>query len=432
MSTSSGLQASRASQASQAAQSVTAREDWAPSEEASQASQASQAAHGTLAQQGQLQTVSFGNQILSIVPDNAIDNGWSHSDSPKAMFMGDNAEHLLQHFTAMNTSKDPSWLFVGVRWHGTPPNREANWQHTKPAPAGVFSSEIVDLAKKYDGIMSQHKCFFCADASVTDWTALAMASLLKLCRMVQQDKFPYLPVWVWLCAQRHAGTVTKVELCKCMSEALGHVENFLTQLGYMGSDEDGFVWNLMEGSSPEEQNKVLLERYGMPRTDSGGGWRLYYLDREMPTERLVEFTAKELPLCDKIWFDSKCVRSSRASEIHHGFYKNMGDGKVKLARARKLDGSVWVSSGENMVLIIDAAIPHPLCKKQPERAVLANASVKAFQIPISVGSTDGLTVQGQFETWQLGPEGNAFKIGDYTLVSFLSCELAGGAASSTS
>ena len=63
--------------------------------------------------------------------------------------------------------------------------------------------------------------------------------------------------------------------------------------------------------------------------------------------------------------------------------------------------------------------------------MLANASVKAFQISISVDS-EGITVQGPFETWQLGPEGNAFKIGDYTLVSFLSRELEGGAALSTS
>ena len=63
--------------------------------------------------------------------------------------------------------------------------------------------------------------------------------------------------------------------------------------------------------------------------------------------------------------------------------------------------------------------------------MLANASVKTFHIPISVDS-EGITAQGPFETWQLGPEGNAFKIGDYTHVSFLSRELEGGAALFTS
>ena len=83
------------------------------------------------------------------------------------------------------------------------------------------------------------------------------------------------------------------------------------------------VWDLTDESSLEEQNKVLLGRYGMPKTSSLPGWRLYFLDGEMPKERLVEFTADKLPLCDKIWFDTRCVTSCRASQILNGLCKNM-------------------------------------------------------------------------------------------------------------
>jgi hypothetical protein len=151
-----------------------------------------------MALQGQLQTVHFGNQILSIVPDDVICTGRTDSVDPSRIFMGDNADHMLQHFTAMKTSENPSWLFVGVRWHGTHPNREAKWKLTRCVIDTCFSSEVVELAKKCDGIMSAHTCFWRPDASVTDWTALAMASLLKLCRMVQENRVPYIPVLVWL------------------------------------------------------------------------------------------------------------------------------------------------------------------------------------------------------------------------------------------
>ena len=98
----------------------------------------------------------------------------------------------------------------------------------------------------------------------------------------------------------------------------------------------------------------------MPKTSSLPGWRLYYLNGEMPKERLVEFTADKLPLCDKIWFDTRCVTSCRASQILNGLCKNMGEGEVELARAKKTDGSIWVSFDADRVLITDAAIPFPL------------------------------------------------------------------------
>ena len=378
--------------------------------QASEAPEASQPACGTLSQQGPLQRLSFGNQILSIVPDNAI------YDGSGPLFRGENATHLGQHFADMNTAEDPSWLFVGVGWHGTPPDHEAKWHLTKSAP-GSLTKEILDLARKYSDIMSQHPCFRGTDARVTDWTALAMASLLRLCIMVQEEQIPHIPVWIWLLArpQGHEGKVTHEVLRTCMSEALGHVEKFLTKLHYI-SDGDGPIWELFDAASPpEEQNKVLLEMYGMPRTSSSG-FTLCYLDGQMPKERLMEFTAAQLPLCDRIWFDSRTVTSSRASEILQKFKESSSQGK--LTRARKLEGSVWVSSGEDMVLIIDAAIPYPLCNKNPANATLANASVKAFQIRTAV-AFNRLQVQGAFETWQLGPEGDAFKIGDYTLDSFL-------------
>lgn len=79
----------------------------------------------------------------------------------------------------------------------------------------------------------------------------------------------------------------------------------------------------------------------------------YYFHRVM-------LKADKLPLCD----DPTCVPSDRAGAFYAGFYKIDDKGEVQLARANDLlvYGSIWVSSGEDMLLIVDAAIPHPMCR----------------------------------------------------------------------
>ena len=401
--------------------------------QASQASQASQAAQATLVQQSQqlvvpenVTALSFGGRDISIVDSAMFFAGNELPRSVQNVFTPDHAGQILEHFCAMDKGADPSWMFAGVGWHGTP--REAGWKHLKHFESMQYTNEVLLLAKECEVVLAQHIMVHYADTSATNWTALALATLLKYCRMVRDKEVPCIPALLWLHIQGLGWEtrIPKKALHECMEQAIGHVREFLVKLGLM-ADSRETVWDMLE-ELPAEQNRRLLAKYEAPGTSSLSWdmWKLLYLDGTMPEELLQELMADQLPRCDRIWFDPHGpVRDDRSQQILWAF-RQSHTRTAKLARATKLDGSYWVSSRNDMALVIDAAIPHPLCTKNPERALRNHASVKAFCLPISPDPLDGIKAQGRFSVWHLGPEGAAFKIGHYTLVSFLSFKASAG------
>ena len=87
---------------------------------------------------------------------------------------------MLQHVCAMDASADPSWMFAGVRWHGTP--CEDWWQHT--------------VKTKRQG-----------------WPWPPLATLFKFCILIPNDKLPCIPVMLRLHTNDHRRASILCPIC---------------------------------------------------------------------------------------------------------------------------------------------------------------------------------------------------------------------------